>query len=114
MTYHVEMSNGRVHKCHTDQLRIRTVQPEMPDSFNPPTLPLTSTAPSSIGPDLPSVESPNGDDSTAVEPDSNRSTPVSEPSSEPSNEQPTDESPIVPSLNETEHRRSSRAHQPVD
>ena len=43
VTYHIEMSNGRVRKCHTDQLRVHTVQPEMPYSFNPPTLPLTST-----------------------------------------------------------------------
>ena len=68
MTYHVEMANGRVRKCHTDQLRIRTVQPEMLDSLNSPTLPHTSTALSSNVPDLPPVESPNGNDSTAVEP----------------------------------------------
>ena len=114
VTYHVEMANGRVRKCHTDQLRIRTVQPEMPDSLNSPTLPLTSTALSSNVPNLPPVESPNGNDSTAVEPDPNPSTPNSEPLSEPSNEQPTVETPVVPSLNETECRRSSRARQPVD
>ena len=114
VTYHVEMSNGRVRKCHTDQLRVRTVQPEMPDSFNPPTLPLTSTAVSSNVPDHSPVESQNGNDTAAVETDSNPSTPNSEPSAEPSNEQPTLESPVVPSLTETEHRRSSRTRQPVD
>ena len=113
VTYHVEISNGRVRKCHTDQLRVRTVQPEMPDSFNPPTLPLTSTALSSDVPDHSPVEPPNGNDTTAVETDSNPSTPNHEPSAEPSNEQPTLESPVVTSLTETEHR-SSRTHQPVD
>ena len=100
---------------NTDQLRARTVPSEMPDSFNPPTLPLTSTAAlSSDVPDLPPVEPSNGNDSTAVEPDSNPSTPITEPVSEPSTEQPTVEPTVVNSPDKTVQRRSSRARQPVD
>ena len=38
VTYHVEMASGRVRKCHMDQLRLRTVQPDTHDSLNSPTL----------------------------------------------------------------------------
>jgi hypothetical protein len=63
--------------------------------------------------DLSPVESPNGNDSTADEPDSNPSTPSIEPVSEPT-EQPTVELTAIPSPNETVQRHSSCARQPVN
>ena len=106
VTYDVEMTNGRVRKCHTDQLRVRTVSVEQ---SIPTHSPLTSSAivsPNNAGQGNDPSEVP---DSRPEEPESN----VNAPSAEPPNEQSSNETPVEPTRNEPEPRRSTRAHQPV-
>ena len=115
VTYHVEMASGRVCKCHTDQLRLRTVQADTHDSLNSPTLPLTATnAPSSIVPDSSPAEPPMDTDSRVVEavPDSNNHSTKQLP--EPSTSLTDAEPVVVVPDNNTVQRRSTRAHKPVD
>ena len=83
VTYHVEMSNGQVRKCHTDQLRLRTVQADRHEPQVSPTLPPTSTTSANVSvpsvPDPPLVELSQEIDSPVVESSSNLDTSSAEP-----------------------------------
>ena len=116
VTYHVEMQDGRVCKCHTDQLRLRTIQADVSDSLNLPNTPLTLSTPlitpSSNVSDSPPSEPSNANDCLPTESDLLSTT---EQLPVPSTEQLNNvEPPVVQSNNGTDQRRSSRARQPVD
>ena len=105
VAYHVDMSDG---KCHTDQLRVCTAPTAIPPCLNSPTVPDSSTtAVSSTVPDPPSLDASG---STA---NHSSDTSINEPSSDPSTEPPDIEPPVVQPNIKTEHRRSTRARQPV-
>ena len=71
VTYDVEMATGRVRKCHTDQLRIRTVPVE---PCIPTHSPLTSSIPVSSS-EAGQTESPDVQVNRPEEPESNESVP---------------------------------------
>ena len=119
VTYHVEMSNGQVRKCHTDQLRLRTVQADRPEPQVSPTLPPTSTTSANVSvpsvPDPPLVELSQEIDSPVVESSSNLDTSSAEPSPALSAEQSNVEPSIVQPNNDSELRRhSTRTLNPVN
>ena len=115
VTYHVEMQDGRVRKCHTDQLRLHTIRADVLDSLNLPNTPLTSNTPlitpSSSVSDSPPNEPSNANDCPPTELDLPLTT---EQLPVPSTEQLNVEPPVVQSNNGTDQCRSSCARQPVN
>ena len=113
--YHVEMDNGRVRKCHTDQLRLRTIQADTQDSLNSPTLPLTGTNASSLAiPDSTLAEPSTESDSLVVEPSPETTTPNTEQLPEPSPNSSSAEPSVIQPNSDNPHRHSTRVLKPVD
>ena len=116
VTYHVEMRDGRVRKCHTDQIRVRTGQATVLDLSNSSTLPLSSDTDlrSNVTVSDPPSEPSNESESPTVESDLNRSTSSNEQLPEDLTEQTQVETSAVPPTSESELRRSNRARNPVN